>query len=124
DAAELLARRIEDPQAAGAAAKDVAGAIDLHAVGNPALAAAEIGEYLVGLLRQQAVRLQLEHADVAAPRIVCVEEVLVGGERKAAGVDVGGGQKTHGAEGAGGAQTHPKGQVPRLRGGARGRMQQ
>src|SRR5436853_2028645 len=34
DAAELLALRVEDPDAARAAAIDVAGRVDLHAVGD------------------------------------------------------------------------------------------
>src|SRR5262245_9409773 len=44
DAAELLALRIEDVDAARAAAIDVAGDVDLHAVGRARLAAAQIGE--------------------------------------------------------------------------------
>src|SRR5262245_52396338 len=40
DAAELLALRVEDPDAARAAAVDVPGRVDLHAVGHAGLAAA------------------------------------------------------------------------------------
>src|SRR5215468_11663514 len=47
DAAELLALRVEDPDAARAAAIDVAGRVDLHAVGDAGLAAAQIGEHAV-----------------------------------------------------------------------------
>src|SRR5262245_65766365 len=54
DATELLALRIEDVDAARAAAIDVAGDVDLQAVGPAGLAAAQIGEYAVGLLGEQA----------------------------------------------------------------------
>src|SRR5207245_8854928 len=50
DAAELLALRVEDVDAARAAAIDVAGDVDLQAVGPAGLAAAQIGEGAVGLL--------------------------------------------------------------------------
>src|SRR3954447_19705851 len=68
DAAELLALRIEDPDPAGAAAIDVAGDVDLHAVGHAGLAAAQVGEYPVALPGQRAVGLDIEGADMAAGR--------------------------------------------------------
>src|SRR5262249_52643878 len=44
DAAELLAVRVNDVEPARAAAINVAGAVDLHAVGNAWLSSAQIGE--------------------------------------------------------------------------------
>src|SRR4030095_16845946 len=82
DAAELLAVRIHAPDAAGAAAVDVALHVHLHAVGHARLAAAELGEDAVGLLRERAVGQELEGPDVAAARIGDVQHLLVrrGGE--------------------------------------------
>src|SRR5215472_8192680 len=85
DAAELLALQVEDPDAARAAAIDVAGRIDLHAVGDAGLAAAQIGERAVALLGKNAARHYVEGADVAAPGVVDVEHALAGRERKPVG---------------------------------------
>src|SRR5215831_20866588 len=49
DAAELLALGVEDVEPARTAAVDVAGDIDLHAVGHARLGAAQIGKHAVGL---------------------------------------------------------------------------
>src|SRR5216683_2681214 len=49
DATELLALRIEDIEPACAAAKDIAGRIDLHAVRNARLGSAQVGKNPVHL---------------------------------------------------------------------------
>src|SRR5215467_11887603 len=49
DAAKLLAARVKDVEPARAAAIDVAGAIDLHAVGNARLCSAQVRENPIGL---------------------------------------------------------------------------
>src|SRR5215468_33687 len=85
DAAELLALQVEDPDAARAAAIDVAGRVDLHAIGDAGLAAAQIGEHAVALLGKNAARHYVEGADVAASGVVDVEHALVGRERKPVG---------------------------------------
>jgi hypothetical protein len=51
DAAELLALRIEYPYSARTAAIDVASAVNLHAVRDTGLGAAEFREHSVGLAR-------------------------------------------------------------------------
>src|SRR5271170_6932168 len=98
DAAELLALRVHDPDPTGATAIDIALDIDLHAVGDAGLAAAQIDKDAVGVLCERAVGQQLEGTDVAAPRIVDVEYRLIGREREAVGqykiVD----QEAHAAE--------------------------
>src|SRR5262245_55275582 len=55
DAAELLALRVEDVDAARAAAIDVAGDVDLQAVGRAGLAAAQIRKDAVGLFGEEAI---------------------------------------------------------------------
>ena len=65
----FLPCEIEDPYSARAAAVDVACCIDLHAVGVAGFAAIEIREHAVGLLRQQAVRKDVEGSNLAAPGI-------------------------------------------------------
>src|SRR5258708_9489988 len=50
DAAELLALRVEDPDAARAAAIDAVGRVDLHAVGDAGLAAAWIPHHTLAPL--------------------------------------------------------------------------
>src|SRR5205814_4224633 len=60
DTAELLAVPVHDPDPAGAAAIDIAFDIDLHAVGDAGLGAAQIGKDPVGVLRERAVGQQLE----------------------------------------------------------------
>src|SRR4051794_38424169 len=82
DAAELLALRVHDPDAAGAAAIDIPFDIDLHAVGHARLVTAQIDEDTVALPCQHAVWVQLECTNVAAPRIVDVQRLFVGRERQ------------------------------------------
>src|SRR5690348_9738619 len=75
DAAELVAVWLDDPQAAGAAAIDVALDIDLHPVRDAGLVAAQIGKDPVGLLGQGAVGGELEHPDMPPARIIDVEKL-------------------------------------------------
>src|SRR5207248_8997052 len=77
DAAELLARFVHDPDAAGAAAIDVSLDIDLHAVRHARFGAAQIDEDPVGVLGEHAVREQIEGPDVTAARVVDVEDAFV-----------------------------------------------
>src|SRR5262245_62563420 len=49
DAAELLAARVKDVKPARAAAIHVAGAIDLHAVGNARFWSAQVSKNAIGL---------------------------------------------------------------------------
>ena len=80
DAAELLALRIHHINAARAAAIDIAGDIHLHAVGHARLRAGQVGEYIVGLPGQRAVRRDSEGANMAAPRVIDVEDAFIGRE--------------------------------------------
>src|SRR5437660_11741292 len=56
DAAEFLTDRVENPDAAGATAIHVAGAVHLHAVGHAGLRPAQVGKDPVALLGEYAVR--------------------------------------------------------------------
>src|SRR5712671_1816151 len=114
DAAELVALRIEDVDAARAAAIDVAGDVDLHAVGPARLAAAQIGEDAVGLLREKAVGQEIDGADEAAAEIGNIENALVGRERNAVGKNQIIKQQRHGAEIAGHAVDSGVRKVPLL----------
>src|SRR5580693_5300717 len=117
DAAELLALWVQDPDPAGPAAIDISFDIDLHAVGDAGLAAAQIGKDPVGVLGERAVGQQLESTDMTAPRVVDVEHRLIRREGQAVGqykiVD----QEAHTAEVGGDAVDAGKGQVPLLRRG-------
>ena len=114
DAAELLALRIHDPYPAGAAAIDVAFDIDLHAVGDAGLVAAQIDEDPVGLLGERAVGHQIEGADVPAARIVDVEHALIRREREPVGHHEIADQQGHRAEIGRDAVDAGEGQVPLL----------
>src|SRR5262249_36011012 len=114
DAAELLALQVEDPDAARAAAIDVPGRVDLHAVGDAGLAAAQIGEYAVALLGKNAARHHVEGADVAASGVVDVEHALVGRERKPVGQHEIVDEERERAEIRGEPVNAGKGQVPLL----------
>src|SRR5215831_372840 len=114
DTTELLALRIEDVDAARAAAIDVAGDVDLQAVGPAGLAAAQIGEYAVGLLGEQAVRQELDRADQAAAEVGHIEQALVRRERDAVGEYEIIKQQRHGAEIGGDAIDAGMGEVPLL----------
>src|SRR4029453_8606115 len=82
DAAELCALRIQYPESARTAAIDIPLLIHLHAVGHTGLAAAQIREHPVRLLREQAIRQHVKGPDVVAPGIGNVEHPFVGGERQ------------------------------------------
>src|SRR5215471_2129584 len=66
DSAEFLAIRIEDVEAAGAAAKNISCRVDLHAVRHSGLRSAQVGKNPVSLTGERAVRLEIEGADVPA----------------------------------------------------------
>src|ERR1700738_1930324 len=85
DAAELLARGIEDVEAARTATKDIAGDVDLHAVGHARIGAAQVSEYPVSLFRQRAVRGHIKDPDMATPGIVDIENAFIGREREPVG---------------------------------------
>ena len=87
DAAELFALGIHDPDAAGAPTIDVAFGIHLHAVGDPGLGAAQIGEHAVALPGERAVGVQVERSDQSAARIIDVEDALVRREGETVGHD-------------------------------------
>src|SRR2546430_1627075 len=72
-AAQLFAVWIHDPKPARSTAIDIALDIDLHAIGNPGLAAAQINKDAVGLFREGAVRHEVECPDMSAARIIDVE---------------------------------------------------
>src|SRR6202043_799611 len=114
DTAELLALRVHDPDPAGAAAIDIPFDIDLHAIWDAGLAAAQIGKDAVGVLGERAVGQQLESTDVGTPRVVDVEHFFIGREGEAIGqykvVD----QQAHCAEIGGDAVDAGKGQIPLL----------
>src|SRR5215472_7711539 len=78
DAAELFAVGIHDPDAAGATTIDVALGIHLHAVGDPGLGTAQIGEHAVALPGERAIGVQVERPDQPAARIIDVKNFLVG----------------------------------------------
>jgi hypothetical protein len=59
DATELLAVWIHDPKPARSTATDIALNIDLHAVGNTGLGAAQINKHMVGLFREGAVEANI-----------------------------------------------------------------
>src|SRR5260221_2541823 len=80
DATELLPLRIENIEPTGAAAIDIAGRVDLHAVGATGLRTAQAGAHAVGLLRQGAVGSKVEGPDMAAPEIVDIDHAFVGRE--------------------------------------------
>ena len=86
-AAHLFAVWIHDPKPARSAAIDIPFDIDLHAVGNPRLAAAQINEDAVGLFREGAVGHQVERPNMSAARIIDVEHQFIGRKRKAVGQD-------------------------------------
>ena len=94
----FLPVRIHDPDAARAAAIDIARGIDLHAVGNAGFVAAQVGEHAVGLFRERAVGRQVEGPDMPAARIVDVEHAFVGREGETVGHDEVADQQRHGAE--------------------------
>src|SRR6185503_981009 len=77
DAAELLARLVHDVETAAAAGVDVALDVDLHPVGHAGFGAAEIGKDAACLLGERAVRQQVVGANMAAPRVIDVEDALV-----------------------------------------------
>src|SRR5215471_1407395 len=120
DAAELLPPRIHDPDPAGAAAIDIALHVDLHAVGNPGLAAAQVGEDAVGVLGQGAAGQKVEGANVRAARVVDVEHGLIGGEGEAVGQHEVRGEQAQGAQIGRDAVDTGEGQVPLLGGGRAG----
>ena len=112
DAAELPAVRVDDPDAAGAAAIDVALDIDLHPVGDAGFAAAQIGEDAVGVPGQHAARQQLEGADVAAPRVIDIEDFFFRREGEPVGQDKIVDQQAQRPEIGGDAIDPGKGEVP------------
>ena len=115
------ASRIQNP--AGAAAIDVAGDVDLHAVGHAGLAAAQVGEHPVALLGERAVGLDVEGADMAAAGVVDIEHALVRREREPVGEDEIIDEEAERAEVGREAIDAGEGQVPLLgRGGAAPRI--
>src|SRR5262249_28327150 len=56
DAAEVLAAWIHDPDAARAAAIDIAFDVEFHTIGHTGFITAQIDEHPVSLFRQSAVR--------------------------------------------------------------------
>src|SRR5205807_5319939 len=85
DATELLALGVEDVEPAGAAAVNVAGGIDLHAVGAARLGSAQVGKNAIGLAQECAVRRKVEGANMTPRRAVNVEHALVRRERDPVG---------------------------------------
>src|SRR5262249_31952851 len=73
---------VENVEATGAAAIDVTGGIDLHAIRPARLGPAQVGENPAGLAGEQTVRQEVEGTDVAGPRLAKVEHLLIGRERK------------------------------------------
>src|SRR6202040_997100 len=78
---------IHDPKPARSTAIDIPFDIDLHAVGNPRLAAAQINKDPVSLFREGAVGEQVECSDMSAARIIDVEHRFIGRKREAVGQD-------------------------------------
>jgi hypothetical protein len=78
DAAELLARRIDDVDAARAARIDVARHVDFESVGAAWFGAFQIHEDAFALIGEQPVRHHVEGADLHAPRIPDVKNLFVG----------------------------------------------
>src|SRR5271169_4347296 len=85
DAAELFALWIDDPEPAGAAAIDIAFDIDFHAVGNAGLGSTQIDKYAITGFGERAVRRDIKSPDVAAARIIDVEDALVRREGESVG---------------------------------------
>src|SRR5256886_1366872 len=83
DHAEVLALRADHPDAARPGDVDVASLVALHSVGDPLLdhtRADAVEEHPP--VRDRAVRLPVENADVGARRVVDVQQRLVGREAK------------------------------------------
>src|SRR6202030_3943773 len=117
DAAQLFAVWIHDPKPARSTAIDIALDIDLHAVRNPGLAAAQINKDTISLFREGAVGHQVECPDMSAARIIDVEHRFIGRKGEAVGQDKVADQQAYRAE-IGGDTVHAgKGQVPLLGGG-------
>src|ERR1700738_1371015 len=116
-AAQLFAVWIHDPKPACSAAIDIPFDIDLHAVGNPGLAAAQINKDAVGLFREGAVGQQVECPDMSAARIIDVEHRFIGRKGEAVGQDKVADQEAYRAEIGSDTIDAGKGQVPLLGGG-------
>ena len=89
DGADVLAVRVDDPDAAGAGAVDVALDVHLHAVGRAgAVVAAHVAEQALAAEVEHAVAFDVVGADVlaVAVAVVDVEDLLVRREREAVGV--------------------------------------
>src|SRR6516225_6381691 len=89
-------------------------AADLHAVWNAGLVAAQIGKDPVGVLGERAIGQQLEGANVAAARVVDVEDIFIGRKGEAIGQHEVADQQGHRAEVGRDAVDAGKGQVPLL----------
>ena len=83
--AEQFAARIDDVHAARAGAVDVALLVALHAVGDAGFAAGELVKQAA--VADAAVGRDVEGADVRHPRVVDVEDFLVGAEAQPVRID-------------------------------------
>ena len=120
DDAQGFAGGVEDVQAAGAAAIDIALGVHLHAVRHALAVAAQVGEQPLGGQRQAAVILHIVGADDAPPGVVDVEDALVGGECQAVGDDEVADQQGQCAQVGGEAKDAGDGLFPLLAGAAEG----
>src|SRR5580692_3984157 len=77
---------------------DIALDIDLHAVGNPRLATAQINKDTISLFRESAVGHQVECPDMSAARIIDVEHRFIGRKGEAVGQDKVADQQAYRAE--------------------------
>ncbi len=66
NAAQLFPRRIHDPYSAGSATIDIPFLVDLHAVGDAGLIAAQVGKDVVSVFRKCAIGHYLKGPDVPA----------------------------------------------------------
>src|SRR5262245_58251836 len=83
--ADQPAVRVDDVDAAGTGAVDIAFLVALHAVGDAGLAAGELMEDAA--VAYAAVALDVEGADEAEPGVVDVEGRFVRAEAQAVGID-------------------------------------
>src|SRR5258708_36488149 len=87
DATELLSLWIENIDSSRAAAIHVSGRVDFHTVRTTRLRPGEVREHPVGLLREGAVRGEVESADMAAAEIVDIDHAFIGRKGEPVGKD-------------------------------------